>query len=276
MTEPTDQPDQPEQPPPPQDQASADAAPAASPESSPEPSTASERLRRALFRPSPKQVVAGVLLAALGFAAVTQVRLTGTDDTYSGLRQQDLIDLLDGLNGTRQRTEGEITRLEGVAEGLRDDSTKRQTALEQADAEVDQLNILAGLVPVTGPGIRLTITEDDGRVELASLLDTIEELRTVRAEAIAINGKVRVIAQTSFTETDGGFLVDGERIEAPYVIDVIGEPGVLSGAIDFALGPKKQLEDDGARVQVRELRTVDIEVVARRDEPRYAVPDEGQ
>ena len=258
-----------------------DAPEPTSPQSSPPPAanppgTGADRLRRALFRPSRKQVVAGVLMALLGFAAVTQVRLTGTDATYSGLREQDLIDLLDGLAGTRQRTEGEISRLEDVAAALRDDSTKRQTALDQADAEVDQLNILAGLVPVTGPGIRLTITEDDGRVRLASLLDTIEELRTVRAEAIAINGKVRVVAQTSFVETDGGFLVDGERIEAPYVIDVIGEPGVLSGAIDFALGPKKQLEDNGARVQVRELRTVDIEVVARQDEPRYAVPQEGQ
>ena len=238
--------------------------------------TAADRLRRALLQPSRKQVVAGVLLALLGCGAVTQGRMTGHDDTYAGLREQDLIDLLDGLAGARQRTEGEINRLEGVAGGLRDDTTKRQTALDQADAEVDDLNILAGLVPVTGPGIRITITEDTGRVRLPSLLDTIEELRTVRAEAIAINGKVRVIAQTSFAETDGGFLVDGVRVEAPYVIDVIGEPSVLSSALTFALGPKKQVEDDGGHLEVRELRTVDIEAVTRRAEPRYAVPDQGQ
>lgn len=238
--------------------------------------TATERLQQALLRPSRKQVVAGVLLALLGFGAVTQVRIAGTDENYAGLREQELIDVLNALSGTRQRTESEIDRLEEVAAGLRDDTTKRQTALDQADAEVDALNILAGLVPVTGPGIRLTITEEDGRVRLASLLDTIQELRTVRAEAIAVNGTVRVIAQTSFREVEGGFLIDGERVEAPYVIDVIGEPGVLSAAIDFALGPKKQLEEDGASVEVRELRTVDIEAVAERDEPRYSVPDQGQ
>ena len=238
--------------------------------------TSAERLRQALLRPSRRQIVAGLLLALVGFAAVTQVRVTGTDDTYSSLREQELIDLLDGLSGTRQRTEAEIDRLEGVATDLQDDRTKRRTALEQAVDQVSTLNILAGLVPVTGPGIRLTITEETGRVGLSSLLDTIQELRTVNAEAIAINGKVRVIAQTSFAEVEGGFRVDGERVEAPYVIDVIGDPATLSGAIDFPLGPRKQLRDDGAKVKVDELATVDIEAVAERETPRYAAPDQGQ
>lgn len=242
----------------------------------PDERTAAERLRQAVLRPSRKQVVAGLLLAVLGFAAVTQVRVAGADDTYSGLREQELIDLLNALSGTRQRTEAEIDRLEGVAAGLQDDRTKRQTALEQADDQVAALNILAGLVPVTGPGIRLTITEDTGRVRLSSLLDTIQELRTVNAEAMAINGTVRVVAQTSFAEVDGGFSIDGERVEAPYVIDVIGDPAALSGAIDFPLGPRKQLLGDGAKIDVDELTTVDIEAVVERDAPRYAAPDQGQ
>lgn len=238
--------------------------------------TAMQRLRQAVLRPSRKQVVAGVLMALLGFAAVTQVRVTGTEERYAGLREQELIELLSALSGTRQRTEAEIDRLERVAADLRDDTTSRRTALDQAEGEVDDLSILAGLVPVTGPGIRITITEVDGRVRQASLLDTIQELRTVGAEAIAINGTVRVVAQTSFAETDGGFTVDGEQVEAPYVIDVIGEPGVLSSAIGFALGPKQQLAEDGAEIQVQELRAVDIEVVTTADEPSFAVPDQGQ
>ncbi|WP_341351132.1 glycine cleavage system protein GcvH [Nocardioides convexus] len=104
-------------------------------------------------------------MALVGFGAVTQVRLNDTDETYAGQREQDLIDLLDGLSGTRQRTEAEIDRLEGVATGLRDDTTKRQAAIDQAQGDVDTLNILAGLVPVTGPGVRITITEENGRIE---------------------------------------------------------------------------------------------------------------
>lgn len=255
--------------------AAPDPAPDPVPEESPE-RAATERLRLALLRPSRRQIVAGVLMALVGFAAVTQVRIAGTDETYAGLREQELIDLLDGLSGTRQRTEAEIERLEEVAGDLRDDTTKRQTALEQAQTEVDALNILAGLVPVTGPGIRVTITEETGRIRLSSLIDTIQELRTIGAEAIAINGTVRIVAQTSIVETEGGFTIDGQDVQAPYVIDVIGEPGALHAAIDFALGPKQQVEENGGRIEVRELRAVDIEAVTRRDEPRYALPDQGQ
>lgn len=224
-------------------------------------------------KPSRSQIVVAVLLALVGFSAVTQVRVNETDDSYSGLRQQDLIDVLSALAVTRQRTEEEIARLEAVRDDLQDDTSKRQAALAEAQDQVDDLSILAGLVPVTGPGIRITITEVSGTVELGSMLDTIQELRSVGAEAIQINGTVRVVAQTSFRSVDGGFEIDGQVVSAPYVIDAIGEPSTLDGAFDFALGPKAQLEDDGAETDVEELSSLDIEAVRELDDTQYAVPD---
>lgn len=234
-----------------------------------------ERLLSGLLRPSRSQLVVGVLLAVLGFAAVTQVRLTETDDTYSGLREQELIDILSALAGTRQRAEDQIEELEQVRDDLRDDTSAREAALEQAQEDVDELNILAGLVPVTGPGIRLTIVEETGRVSLSSLLDTVQELRTVGAEAMQLNGIVRIVAQTSFEETEGGFVVDGELVEAPYTLDVIGEPSVLASSLKFLLGPRAQLQEDGASLQVDELSSIDIEAVAEREDPDFSDPDDG-
>lgn len=245
------------------------------PEAPPDPTTR-QRLRDALLKPSRSQVVVAVLLALVGFAAVTQVRVNQTDDNYAGLREQDLIDVLTALAGTRQRAEEEIQELEEIRDQLRSDTTRRQAALEQAQEELDELAVLAGTVPVTGPGIRVTITEEQGTVELGSMLDTVQELRSVGAEAMQINGQVRVVAQTAFAPTEGGFLVDGQLVEAPYVIDVIGEPSVLSQAIEFAFGPKAQLEEDGAVVVVDELTSLDIEAVRQGQDPQYAVPDQDQ
>jgi uncharacterized protein YlxW (UPF0749 family) len=228
-----------------------------------------------LLKPSRSQIVVGVLLAVVGFAAVTQVRANQTDDTYSGQREQELIDILSALAGTRQRAEDEISELEQVRDDLQDDTSKRQAALEQAQDDVDELSVLAGLVPVTGPGIRITIVEETGRVSLSSLLDTIQELRTVGAEAMQLNGTVRIVAQTSFEETEGGFLVDGEVVEAPYVLDVIGEPSVLAPALEFLLGPRAQLEEDGADLDVDELSSIDIEAVRDSEEPDFSTPDPG-
>jgi uncharacterized protein YlxW (UPF0749 family) len=246
----------------------------------PEPKTPDEepaerssgRLWAAVSKPSRDQFVVAVLLAALGFAAVTQVRSNGNDDTYAGRREQDLIDLLNGLAGASERSQAEISRLEKTRTDLQSNTLSREAALEQAQKEADTLNILAGLVPVTGPGIRITIEDPDGSVGIDILLDAIQELRTAGAEAMQFNGEVRVIAQTAFEEGVGGVLVDGQLITAPYVIDVIGEPNELEGAITFPQGPRDDVEDDGGTVEMQSFDKLDIDAVREPVRSEYAQP----
>lgn len=146
--------------------------------------TGRQRLLSALLRPTRGQLVAAVLLAAVGFASITQVRSNEVDDTYAGKREGDLIDLLNGLAGTTQRAQSELTRLESTRRDLQSSTDARQAALAEAQARSDTLSILAGLVPVTGPGIRITIKEVSAPVDIDSLLDTIQELRAAGAEAM--------------------------------------------------------------------------------------------
>jgi uncharacterized protein YlxW (UPF0749 family) len=226
-----------------------------------------QALRR---RPGRRQLVVAVLLAVVGFAGVTQVRSNDVDDTYAGLREQDLIDILNGLAGTTQRAEAEISRLEQARDQLRSSTSSREAALEQAQNEADTLSILAGLVPVSGPGVRATITEVTDAISLTTMLDTVQELRTIGAEAMQINGEVRVVAQTAFEDAEGGFVVDGTFVEPPYVIDVIGEPNLLVQALTFALGPRAQVEKDGGEMTVQELRSLDIVSVVDPIRPEIA------
>ncbi len=240
-------------------------------------STGRERLLSALVRPSRGQVIVAVLLAALGFAAVTQVRFTEVDNTYGSLREQDLINVLNGLAGTSQRTEAQIARLQRARDDLLSKTGSREAALAQAQEQADQLAILAGLVPVTGPGIRLTVTEETGTVEVQSMVDTFQELRTAGAEAIQVNGQVRVVVSTAVEDAPGGLLIGGQLVTSPYVIDVIGEPQTLaSSGVEFPDGPRQLFEDDGASVTIDKLASLDIESVVKPTEPEYAVPDPSQ
>ncbi len=133
--------------------------------------------------------------------------------------------------------------------------------------------MLAGLVPVTGPGVRVTITEIDGTIRVSSFLDVIQELRSVGAEAIQVNGEVRLIAQSSFEQGVGGIVIDGTLVEPPYVVDAIGDSSVLAGAIAFALGPRQQIRLDGGDVAVEELTSIDIDAVRQPVQPEFAQPD---
>ena len=235
-----------------------------------------ERLFDALLRPTRAQLIVAALLAVVGFAGVTQMRAYEVDDNYDGYREQALIDVLNGLAGTSQRAQAEITRLEQARAELQSSTSARQAALEQARTRADTLEILAGTVPVTGPGVRITITETEGAVDIDSLLDTIQELRGAGAEAMQFNGQVRVVADTSFEDGVGGIYVDDTLVEPPYVLDAIGNPTSLSGGLTFALGPVAQLQDDGAEVEVEELQSLDIESVRSVPRPAFVEPDTAQ
>jgi uncharacterized protein YlxW (UPF0749 family) len=234
------------------------------------------RLRRALLRPSRGQLIVAVLLALLGYAAVTQVRFTNVDDTYASLREQDLIALLKGLDSQTQRADSEIARLQRTRDELRSDTGAREVALAQAEQQADTYAMMAGLVPVTGPGIRLTITETEGSVEVDSMVDMIQELRSGGAEAIQLNERVRVVAQTSFEDAVGGIAVDGQVISSPYVVDAIGAPDALEGAVNFPKGPRDQFEDQGATVEVDQRARVDITAVVEPRRLEYADPGSAQ
>jgi uncharacterized protein YlxW (UPF0749 family) len=229
------------------------------------------RLWRAVVRPTRVQVVVAVLLALVRFAGVTQVRSNQVDDTYAGLRQQDLIDILNGLAGTTQRAQSEIQRLEAARDDLQSETDARQAALDEARNQAQVLSVLAGTVPVSGPGLTITIKEVSGQVEVGPFINMVQGLRTAGAEAMQINHEVRVVAQTSFEDATGGLLVDGRLLEAPFTVDVIGNPDALVDALRFPQGPKEQFaEDDGAELTFTDRVSVRIETTREPAEADYA------
>jgi len=235
------------------------------------------RLWRALFRPTRGQLVVAVLLAVVGFAGVTQVRTNTVDDTFAGLREQDLIDILDGLADQTQRAQADVQQLEETRDDLLSETNAREAALEQARNEADTLAIIAGTVPVTGPGVRISIKEVNGQVRVEPFIDMVQALRSAGAEAIQINGEVRVVGSTSFQDVDGGVLVDGRILAAPYVVDVIGGPEALGAALRFPNGPQEQFAEDGiAELTYDELTALDVEAVHEPVPPTVAEAEPDQ
>ncbi len=237
------------------------------------PDPARSRLAKVIFaRPGRGQLVVAVLLAFVGFAAAVQIRLTNTDDDFSGQRREDLVALLDSLSSATDRTESRIDALEKTREELLTSSQRRQAALEQGRSQLDVLAILTGTVAATGPGITVTITDPEGSVLAASMLNGTAELRDAGAEAIEINDEVRVVASTSFTEEDGQIVVDDVTLPAPYVIDAIGSPQTLSEAMVFPGGFLDEIEELGGAAVVDELDVVRVDSLHKIQEPEYSQP----
>ena len=233
---------------------------------------ARRRLRKAFLHPSRGQVVVAVLLAVLGAAAVTQVRITGRDDDYSGLRQADLIQALNGLQAASRRTEQDIADLEATRDSLKDSNDKTAAALDQAQTQLTTMGILAGTLAAHGPGLRITVTVPDSHLSVNLLLDGIEEMRDAGAEAIEFNDSVRVVAQTSFEAATGGIDVDGRVLKSPFTIDVIGDPDSLTTAMKFPGGFVDDVALDEGHVSIKESQDVEVNVLRKVVAPKYAEP----
>lgn len=234
------------------------------------------RLRSALRpRPTRAQAVAALLLGLLGFAAAVQVRAT-RDAGLDGLRQTDLVRILDDVSERAARLQSEARELQETRDRVAGGGGDTLAALEEARARARVLGILAGTLPAVGPGIELTISDPDGKVRSDVLLDALQELRDAGAEAIEIatvdGPAVRVVASTSLVDVEGGVAVDGTELVSPYRFRVIGEPRTLAGALDIPGGVLDVLRQRQAQGVVTQRPTIEITSLRAPPSPRYARP----
>jgi uncharacterized protein YlxW (UPF0749 family) len=179
-------------------------------------------------------VVVGVLV---GIAAI---QLRGSDTTKqrtkSSLierieRQQEAVDAQAAEAGALR---SEIAALD--AETLRDVS-------EELAQDVERLSLVAGAVPVRGPGFVVTVDDaptneaegsnsdprgesgpTDGKVIARDLQIVTNSLWEAGAEAVSVNGQ-RLTTTAAIRFAGEAILVDYRPLKRPYVITAIGDPG---------------------------------------------------
>jgi len=133
---------------------------------------------------------------------------------------------------------------------------------------------LAGTVPVHGPGIKITIDDPDEKVTSDMMLDAVEEMRDAGAEAMVLNNKVRIVADTWFAASPDGLEVSGSTISRPYTLAVIGDPHALREGARFRGGLVSQMESDkvGASVEITTSQDLIISAVAHPRPMTHATP----
>lgn len=245
---------------------------------------------RRLLTPRLRRVdlAVAVLLAVLGFAAVVQVRATQEDGPLAAARQEDLVQILDDLANRNDRLRAEVSALNQARAELTTGGDRSEAALAEARRRAQLLGVLAGTVPAEGPGLLLTITDPEERIGPEVLLDALEELRAAGAEAIQLEGpvdltvdsskasageSVRVVAETALVEgEEGGVVVDGVALFAPYRFVVVGDAATLASAVVIPGGVVDNVEQRGGSALVEQREQVRVDALRPLSEPRYASP----
>lgn len=233
----------------------------------PEPQS---RLRR-WSRPTGMQFLVAVLIGGLAFAMTAQI---GQDDAtdYTSVRGVELVELLKSIDAANERLGTQIDDLTKTRNDLLSSSQRSQNAEKQARQRSAQLAILAGSAGATGSGVVVTIEDPDEAVSASQLLDAIEELRDAGAEAIAINGTARVVAQTYFLDDEKSIRVGGREVKRPFVIEAIGDPDTMAEAVRFRGGLIDRVSNVGGKATVVERKRVTITALADVKSPEYARP----
>ena len=233
------------------------------------------RTLRDWLRPDLSQTVIAILLAVFTFAVVTQIRARDEVDSYSTLRQSDLVGMLDGLNQESDRLQSELDSLKRSQAELESGQDSEAMAKVQAEDRLTSMGILAGTVPARGPGITLTITDPQGKIKPGTLLDAVEEMRDAGAEAIQINGTIRIVASSWISSGPSGIVIDGQAVSTPITMEVIGDPHSLEEAARFRGGLVSQITDTrvGGHVSIARSDDLTITSLHRQQEPRFARPD---
>ena len=214
-------------------------------------------------RPRNKGELAVVAVCAVvGFLLAAQLRtvqLTGAADQATATRLETLQDLYNELTAERDGLADQVQQLQGELARYRDQAASGQAGSEALRAELDQLEITAGLTDVEGPGVsviledssssNLTGDEADYLIHDSDLLSVINELRSAGAEAISLNGE-RILATSEVRCTGAVVTVNGRRYAAPYVIFAIGDKDTLYNALTMRSGVVDVLSQWGITVKV--------------------------
>ncbi|NNG40901.1 DUF881 domain-containing protein [Flexivirga sp. ID2601S] len=211
-----------------------------------------------------------VLALLLGIAMVAQVRETRSSG-LENLRQDDLVALLDSVNQQSIKLGQEADKLTTTRDRLRSGGGD-QAALQAATERLQTLGILAGTLPATGPGIRLTIEDPGKSVKSSDILNAVEELRDAGAEAIQLND-VRIVADSWFgTGTNGRMVADGKPLTPPYVLTAIGDSHTMATAMAIPGGVVDALKQLGATPTVTSVQSASVTALRAESTPRYAQP----
>jgi len=185
-----------------------------------------------------EQLLLGTAAALIGFLFVillkTQtvwgIQQASQEAVFPSLVQTDLENQQLSLENEKLRAE-----LEKYFQG--------KTASELVTQQLQEAKMNAGLVEVTGPGIRITLDDSKEPVQAGENLnlyvihedyirDIFNALWNGGAEAIAVNGQ-RVMTNTEVFCSGSYIQINVTRQMPPYVIEAIGETNTLISALNF-------------------------------------------
>ena len=183
------------------------------------------------------QLTIAAVAFALGLLVVVQLRSQAGDTGLAQLSAQDLTVLVANLNDRNDDLRTEAASLDRELATLVQNRSRGDASVDEISADLERVRAYAGLDPVAGPGVTISI---DGPIDGPGVEELINELRNAGAEAIAI-GTVRAVTGVVVTGGPGAAAIDGVPLKDGFEVAAIGAPDKLTGSLTRSGGVIAQL-----------------------------------
>lgn len=206
-----------------------------------------------------KQGKISITLACVLLGIMLAVQYRTTQDVNNLVNSQRADELAVKLKETERQKDALATELSRLKEAHGD---------MLAQEQINQLKYGAGLVDLYGKGVQVTIQDSSSAIRKGEnpnlylihdedLLKVVNELRAAGAEAIAINDQ-RLIDTSEIRCAGPTVTINGHLFSAPYVVKAIGDPQLLSSALNMRGGVVEALQYWGIQIQVKRMDQIEI------------------
>ncbi len=200
-----------------------------------------------------------VVIACGGLFVTSAANSQGTDLRPG--RYTDLASLVETENREYEELEARVQRLTADVEKL----TGRvgDSEVRQLQRQIDAMKAPAGLTPVAGPGLTVTLSDAPAEVinsttqDIGLLVVHQQDIQAVvnamwkgGAEAVTVQGQ-RIVSTTGIKCEGNAVLLGGVAYPQPYTIAAIGNPAALEAAV---------LQDDYIEAYRRDAELPDVSV----------------
>jgi uncharacterized protein YlxW (UPF0749 family) len=208
-----------------------------------------------------KHVILSLVCLVLGYMIAFSYHLTQKVNqkehlNISGKQWEKTIDLRNQLIGqeeTNRKLQKELMQKQEKVFENEISLSKEANVFFNLAEDAEKYRMFLGKVKVKGKGVKVTLadgaydpTKDNVNNYLVHefhVFKVVNELYISGAAAVAINGQR--LTSHSYINCNGPVItVDGFQHPAPFVISAIGDPDVLSSALNLAGGIKDQLVND--------------------------------
>jgi uncharacterized protein YlxW (UPF0749 family) len=187
------------------------------------------------------RILVVVVAALVGFVIVSQFRgQRRFSRQLQAESETDLARILSSLNGEADSVRDEVASLRLQLQDVQSSSRRDDAAAKAAQDQLADLEVLAGTVPVHGPGVAVNVDDPEHSLRYDALIDLVQELRDAGAEALAVNGQ-RIGASSAFFAQSGAIALDGSALHPPYRVVAIGDPATLEAGLTIRGGAVETL-----------------------------------